>query len=87
MASIAARAEAGFEPIPGYVLREKLGAGGYGEVWKADAPGGLKKAIKIVFGSLDESRAAAELKALHRIRQVAHPFLLRSNELKSSKAN
>ncbi len=25
MASIAARAEAGFEPIPGYVLREKLG--------------------------------------------------------------
>ena len=76
MASLLACAEAGFEPIPGYVLRQKLGAGGYGEVWLADAPGGLKKAIKFVFGSLDDDRASRELKALNRIRQVNHPFLL-----------
>ncbi len=76
MPSLISCAQAGFEPIQGYVLREKLGAGGYGEVWLADAPGGLKKAIKFVFGSLDESRANSELKALHRIRQVTHPFLL-----------
>lgn len=76
MASLIACAESGFEPIPGYVLRQKLGAGGYGEVWLADAPGGLKKAIKFVFGSLDDTRAASELKALQRIRQVNHPFLL-----------
>jgi serine/threonine protein kinase len=76
MASLVAFAEAGFEPIPGYVLREKLGSGGFGEVWLADAPGGLKKAIKLVFGNVDDSRAANELKSLQRIRQVNHPFVL-----------
>jgi serine/threonine protein kinase len=66
----------GSEPIPGYVLRKRLGAGGYGEVWLADAPGGLQKAIKLVFGTIDESHAAGELRSLQRIRQVNHPFLL-----------
>ena len=64
------------EPIPGYVIRERLGAGGYGEVWKADAPGGLSKAIKIVYGCRDDERAGAELAALNRIKEVRHPFLL-----------
>ena len=68
--------QAGFEPIPGYVLRNKLGAGGYGEVWLADAPGGLKKAIKFVHGSIEGNRAGGELKSLQRIRQVNHPFIL-----------
>jgi eukaryotic-like serine/threonine-protein kinase len=64
------------EPIPGYVLRERLGGGGYGEVWKADAPGGLSKAVKLVYGLLDEERASNELKALQRIKDLRHPFLL-----------
>ncbi len=68
--------QAGFEPIPGYILRNKLGAGGYGEVWLADAPGGLKKAIKFVHGNIDENRASGELKSLQRVRQVNHPFIL-----------
>jgi serine/threonine protein kinase len=64
------------EPIPGYRIRERIGAGGYGEVWRADAPGGLAKAIKFVYGYLDEDRASRELKALNRIKSVRHPFLV-----------
>ncbi|MFZ5831673.1 MAG: tubulin-like doman-containing protein [Planctomycetota bacterium] len=64
------------EPIAGYTLTECIGAGGYGEVWKAEAPGGLTKAIKFVSGRLDEEKAAAEYRALTRIKQVRHPFLL-----------
>ncbi|MFO1063923.1 MAG: protein kinase [Pirellulales bacterium] len=76
MSHITGIARAGYEPIPGYVLRQRLGAGGYGEVWSADAPGGLQKAVKLVYGSLDQHRASSELKSLQRIRQVHHPFLL-----------
>ncbi len=64
------------EPIPGYLIKERIGAGGYGEVWKAEAPGGIAKAIKIVYGYLDDERAARELKSLNRIKEVRHPFLL-----------
>jgi serine/threonine protein kinase len=64
------------EPIPGYSLKERIGAGGYGEVWTADAPGGLTKAIKFVYGYFDDYRATNELKALNRIKAVRHPFLL-----------
>lgn len=64
------------EPIPGYTVKERVGAGGYGEVWTAEVPGGLVKAIKFVYGYLDDDRASRELKALNRIKQVRHPFLL-----------
>ena len=64
------------EILPGYRLIRKIGSGGYGEVWLCDAPGGLKKAIKIVYGTLDEDRASSELRSLQRIREVKHPFIL-----------
>ena len=60
----------------GYVLRERIGSGGYGEVWSATAPGGLSKAIKLIYGFHDENRAQRELKSLNRIKEVRHPFLL-----------
>jgi serine/threonine protein kinase len=66
----------GAEPFQGYQLVKRLGMGGYGEVWKVTAPGGLNKAIKIVFGHLNEDRAEQEFKALSRIKEVRHPFLL-----------
>src|SRR5436305_1323246 len=69
------------EPIPGYRLIERLGGGGFGEVWKAEAPGGLFKAIKFVYGDLvtagtDGHRAEQELKALGRVKTVRHPYIL-----------
>jgi serine/threonine protein kinase len=68
------------EPIPGYRLIEAIGSGGFGEVWKCEAPGGLTKAIKFVFGNLnsldtDSVRAEQELHALQRVKEVRHPFV------------
>ncbi|MFK7738522.1 MAG: serine/threonine protein kinase [Pirellulaceae bacterium] len=68
--------KAGWEPIPGYPLRKRIGAGGYGEVWLADAPGGLQKAVKLIFGAIDESQAMSELSSLQRMKEISHPFLL-----------
>jgi serine/threonine protein kinase len=62
--------------IPGYTLTERIGSGGYAEVWRAEAPGGIEKAVKIVYGYCDDEFASQELKALERIKGVRHPFLL-----------
>ena len=62
--------------ILGYKLEKRIGSGGFGEVWSAEAPGGLKKALKIVYGFHDEKRAMSELKALDRVKSLRHPFLL-----------
>src|SRR5215472_356103 len=75
------RIEPHAEPIPGYRLIERLGGGGFGEVWKAEAPGGLFKAIKFVYGELDSAggdseRAEQELKAIKRVQTVRHPYVL-----------
>jgi serine/threonine protein kinase len=78
---MAVRIESNAEPLPGYRLIERLGGGGFGEVWKAEAPGGLFKAIKFVFGDLRGAgdagqRAEQELKALSRVKTVRHPYIL-----------
>ena len=62
--------------LPGYTLVSRIGSGGYGEVWLAQAPGGLTKAVKVIFGYHNEKRAARELHSLEKIKEVRHPFLL-----------
>lgn len=64
----------GTEPLAGYRLIEQLGRGGFGEVWKCEAPGGLHKAIKFVPTSGDGFRQ--ELAAFEQIKSIRHPFLL-----------
>src|SRR4051812_14977470 len=67
------------EPLPGYRLLEQLGTGGFGEVWKTQAPGGLLKAIKFVRGTIDEDddpTAQQEFKSLQRVKDLHHPFIL-----------
>ena len=65
---------AGAEPLPGYRLLNRLGKGGFGEVWKVQAPGGFEVALKFV--QLLDDAGNFEVKSLDVIKRVRHPHLL-----------
>src|SRR5262249_31771818 len=64
----------GSEPIAGYCLQDRLGKGGFGEVWRATAPGGFNVALKFV--SLEGNDQSSELRSVEIIRDVRHPNVL-----------
>jgi serine/threonine-protein kinase len=64
----------GCEPVPGYKVIRKLGEGGFGTVWEAEAPGGVHVALKAI--RLQSQCSATELRALELIRNIRHPHLL-----------
>lgn len=61
-----------------YRMIRKLGAGAYGEVWLAEAPGGVEVAIKRIFRSLNHEEGHRELQVLKLIKGLRHPFLLQT---------
>ena len=63
-----------------YQQLERIGKGQFGEVFRGLAPGGVPVAIKRIFRSMDDESSQRELKALERIRELRHPFLLMTHK-------
>jgi hypothetical protein len=64
----------GAEPVAGYRLFERLGKGGFGEVWRAEGPGSVQVALKFIV--LAVGTGAIEQRALEVIKNIRHPHLL-----------
>src|SRR5438477_5804423 len=78
--SAARRAFAGrgeiLPPEFGYRLLKVIGRGGFGQVWRAEAPGGVETALKVIVRPSEHEDIKRELQALELIRGLRHPFLL-----------
>src|SRR5689334_18095872 len=62
----------------GYRLIKRIGSGSFGEVWRAEAPGGVEAAIKVIFRPLHHSEAKRELESLELMKRLRHAFLLQT---------
>ena len=60
----------------GYQLQERIGRGMFGEVWRAEAPGGVEVAVKIIHRTAGDQLTQVELRALELMKRLRHPFLL-----------
>ncbi len=60
----------------GYKLHECIGRGMFGEVWRAEAPGGVEVAVKMIHRTAGDQLTQMELRALELMKRLRHPFLL-----------
>jgi len=61
--------------LPGYRLVKRLGQGGFGEVWRATAPGGMGVAIKVL-ANLGRREGGREYRALGTVKDIRHPHIV-----------
>src|SRR5262249_2685541 len=65
------------EPIPGYRLNGRLGAGAFGEVWTAVGPDGRPVALKFFdTGQRVSSVIQAEVRMLRALGALRHPHII-----------
>src|SRR5262245_5650448 len=64
----------GEQPVPGFVLKARLGEGSFGTVWSATGPGGSEVAVKLI--CLRRTYGDKELRALRLVKRVRHPNLV-----------
>jgi serine/threonine protein kinase len=67
-------------PSAGYQTLERIGKGQFGEVYRGLSSGGVVVAIKKILRSIDDESSQRELKALERLRELRHPFLLQTHD-------
>jgi serine/threonine protein kinase len=60
----------------GYHLIECIGQGSYGQVWKAEAPGGVEVAVKLINWQANRKMSQQELQAMELMKRLRHTFLL-----------
>jgi hypothetical protein len=68
----------------GYNLLDRLGSGSFGEVWRAEAPGGIICAVKVLSRPVDHETAQRELESLEIIKNLRHPYLLQTQSFSIS---
>src|SRR5262249_36552298 len=62
-----------------YTLEKLIGRGGFGEVWRALAPGGKEVAVKIIDRPPDHEARGREERAPEGIKQCKHHFLVQTH--------
>lgn len=70
------RLEAGQEPFPGLKLVQRLGRGGFAEVWEAVDRRGTRLAVKFML-SRNASSSVREMRIIQAIQKLSHRNLLR----------
>ena len=61
-----------------YNLIRLIGYGNFGEVYEAEAPGGVRVAVKRILRTIDHPTGQSELAALEAMKTLSHPFLLQT---------